>query len=314
LKAFRIIHPGIHTTVQDLGRSGLMKYGIPPSGAMDQYSYRVGNLLLGNPENSASLEITLHGLKIEALIPVTISITGADLGPYLNGDPAPQWTPLIMKKGEIIHFKQRKKGLRAYLAVKGGFDVPEVLGSRSTFIRGKIGNPISEGEIISIGDFGAIKSIKSLALPKLYIPDLNLHDPIQVIMGPQNEYYTLQGIDTFLNASYKVTSQSDRMAYRTEGPPIEIAKDPGIITEPIPRGAIQVPGDGKPIILLWDAQVTGGYAKIATVISADMDRLGQKMPGDTIHFQQVNRDMAIELLFEKKRKIDTIKKLLNYQD
>jgi antagonist of KipI len=310
LKAFKVINPGIHTTIQDQGRYGFMKYGIPPSGAMDQYSYMVGNLLLGNSDNSASLEITLHGLIIEAIISVTIAITGGNLCAYLNDHPAPQWAPVTMEKRDILYFKRRKEGFRAYLAVGGGFNTPEILGSKSTFIKGGTGMTLRGGEILSIGNYDKRKSIKTNILPRQYGPEFNNHEPILVVMGPQEEYFTSQGIDTFLNSTFKITPQSDRMAYRTDGPPIKIAKGPGIISDPIPRGAIQVPGDGKPIILLRDAQVTGGYAKIATVISADMDRLGQMMPGDKVRFRRISREMAIELLIERKRELDKLKELL----
>ena len=281
---------------------------------MDQYSYRIGNLLVSNSEGAASLEITLQGLIVEALIPVTVVITGADLSPYLDDSPAPQWVSFTLKKGETLNFKKRKKGLRAYLALRGGIDVPVVLGSKSTFIRGKIGKPLLEGEIIDIEDFPVTSLTNKGPLPEECIPSFGHGDPIRVLMGPQEDYYTPKGIETFLTSFYKITSQADRMAYRTEGPPVEIAKGPGIISEPIPRGAVQIPGDGQPIILLRDAQVTGGYAKIATVIKADMDRLGQMMPGDRIRFQKIKRDEALELLIDGKNRFGAIKKLLaNYE-
>jgi len=147
LKAFRVINPGIQTTVQDLGRPGLMKYGMPTSGAMDRRSFLIANLLLRNPNNAAALETALQELRLQALRTVTISITGADLDPWLNDQPAHQWTAFTMKGDDVLHFKKRKKGLRAYVAVQGGFDVPEVLGSRSTFVRGCIGTVLHEGEL-----------------------------------------------------------------------------------------------------------------------------------------------------------------------
>jgi len=280
-----------------------MRYGIPPSGAMDQYSYRIGNLLVGNPENLASLEITLQGLKIEATASVTIAITGGDLNPCLNDYSAPQWAPLEMKKGDILHFRWRETGFRAYLAVKGGIDVPVVLGSRSTFLRGKIGTPLKEGAILCAGEVEDRKPIKWLGLSSEYIPDYRRRDPIRILVGPQNEYFTTEGFKTFLTCPYKITSQSDRMAYRMEGPPIEVTKGPGIISEPIARGAIQVPADGQPIILLRDAQVTGGYAKIATVVAADMDPLGQMPPGEFIRFEQIEREEALHLLLESRTRL-----------
>lgn len=310
MKAFKVINPGIQTTVQDLGRPGLMKYGIPTSGAMDQRSFVIGNLLLRNPDNTAALETTLQGLKLQALTRVTISITGADLDPWLNDQPAPQWTAFTMKEDDVLHFKKRKKGLRAYVAMQGGFDVPEVLGSRSTYVRGRIGIVLREGEILSIcpSNSGASESV--LTLPQERRPDLNRTDPIRLIMGPQEDHFTPRGIATLLNSTYRISPQSDRQAFRTEGPAIEIAKGPGIITDPIPPGSVQVPGDGKPIIMLRDAQVTGGYAKIAIVARVEMDRLGQMMPGDEIRFQRISRQTAVDLLMEAKRCLDELRGLL----
>jgi len=287
-----------------------MKYGIPTSGAMDQRSFVIGNLLLRNPDNTAALETTLQGLKVQALSRVTISITGADLDPWLNDQPAHQWTALAIKEGDVLHFKKRKKGLRAYVAVQGGFDVPEVLRSRSTYVRGHIGTVLHEGEILSIcpSNSGASESV--LTLPQECRPDLNRTDPIRLIMGPQEDHFTHRGIATLLNSTYRISPQSDRQAFRTEGPAIEIAKGPGIITDPIPPGSVQVPGDGKPIIMLRDAQVTGGYAKIAIVARVDMDRLGQMMPGDEIRFRRISRQTSIDLLMEAKRCLDELRGLL----
>jgi len=287
-----------------------MKYGIPQSGAMDQRSFVIGNLLLQNPENAAALETTLQGLKLQALTRVTISITGADLDPWLNDKPAPQWTAFTVKEGEVLHFRKRKEGLRTYVAVQGGFDIPKVLGSRSTFVRGRIGAALRKGEILSICNFDSEVLENILTLLQEYRPDCNRTDPIRLLMGPQEDYFTPQGIATLFNSTYRIGPQSDRQAFRTEGPAIEIAKGPGIITDPIPPGAIQVPGDGKPIILLRDAQVTGGYAKIATVARVDMDRLGQMMPGDVIRFRRISRQTSIDLLMEEKRRLDKLRELL----
>lgn len=278
---------------------------------MDQYSYQLGNLLLGNPQNAASLETGVYGLHIEALAPVTVAITGADLCPYLNDEPAAQWSALTMKGGDVLRFKRRKEGLWAYLAVRGGFDFPEVLGSKSTFTRGKIGMPLRAGEICNIGEFDSARTIRKSTLPKEYLPDFRDQASIRVLLGPQEDFFTPRGIDTFLRSTYKITPQSDRMAFTLEGPAIEIAKGPGIISEPIPRGAIQVPGNGQPIILLRDAQVTGGYAKIATVSSADMDRLAQHIPGSGVHFQHISREMSIELMMQEKRRMEQIKEVLS---
>jgi biotin-dependent carboxylase-like uncharacterized protein len=310
LEAFRVINPGIQTTVQDLGRPGLAKYGIPTSGAMDQRSFVIGNLLLRNHDNAAALETTLQGLRLHALTGISISITGADLDPWLNDQPAPQWTAFTMKEDDVLHFKRRRKGLRAYVAVRGGFDMPVVLGSRSTFALGCIGTILREGETLSICTPDSQGAEDVLTLSREYRPDFDRTDPIRVLMGPQDDYFTPLGIDTLLSSTYRITSQCDRQGFRTEGPAIEIAKGPDIISDPIPPSAIQVPGDGKPIILLRDAQVTGGYAKIAVVARVEMDFLGQMMPGDTIRFQRVDRRTALDLLQEEAQRLDKVKELL----
>jgi biotin-dependent carboxylase-like uncharacterized protein len=215
-----------------------------------------------------------------------------------------------MKEGDELSFRKREKGLRAYVAVQGGFDVPEVLGSRSTYIRGRIGAMLGGGETLSMCPFDSGAAGNGTTLPEEYRPDFNRTDPIRVIMGPQEDCYTPRGIATFLHSTYRITPQCDRQGFRTEGPTIEIAKGPGIITDPIPLGAIQVPGDGKPIVLLRDAQVTGGYAKIALVARVEMDSLGQMMPGDPIRFQRIDRQTALDLLSEETQRLDRIKDLI----
>jgi antagonist of KipI len=287
-----------------------MKYGIPPSGAMDQRSFFIANLLLRNPDNAAALETTLQGLKLEALTKIAISITGADLDPLLNEQPAPQWTPFAVKGGDILHFRKRKGGFRAYVAVQGGLDVPEVLGSRSTYIRGRIGAILREGDTLSTCPFISGAWGNGLTLPQEYRPDFDRSDPIRVLMGPQDDYFTPCGIETFLSSAYRISSQCDRQAFRTQGPAIEIAKGPDIISDPIPLGAVQVTGDGRPVILLRDAQATGGYAKIAIVARVEMDFLGQMVPGDTIRFQRIDRQRALDLLHGEAEGLKRIRDLL----
>jgi len=310
LKAFRILNPGVQTTIQDQGRHGLMKYGIPISGAMDQRSFVIANLLLRNPDNAAALETTLQGLKLQALNKVTMSIAGADLDPWLNDQPAPQWTAFTMREGDVLYFKKRKGGLRAYVGVKGGIDVPEVLGSRSTYLRGNIGATLREGQILKSCSFSPGDSGGEVGLPQEYRPDFDRAGLIRVIMGPQDDYFTPRGIDTFLNSIYRISPQCDRQAFRTEGPAVEIAKGPDIISDPIPLGAVQVTGDGRPVILLRDAQATGGYAKIAIVARVEMDSLGQMMPGDTIRFQRIDRQRALDLLSEETQRLTRMRDFL----
>jgi len=312
MRAFEVIRPGIHTTLQDLGRPGFMKYGTPASGAADRFSARVANWLVGNPAGAALLEVTLFRLEILALNDVVIAITGGDLSPVVNGNPVGMWQAIAVGKGERVLFRARKKGLRAYLAVRGGFSGPVFLGSRSVFVRGMMGSPLQAGDILEIEEARE----KSLSLKKLspeMIPLFSIQKPLRVILGPQEDRFTPRGIETFLSSSYKVTPQSDRMGYRLEGPKIEHLKGADIVSEPIARGGIQVPGDELPIILLWDAQVSGGYTKIANVISSDLDRLAQVMPGESLRFAAVSLEEAHQARREENARLSSVQRAIDEQ-
>ena len=312
MKAFEVIHPGMQTTIQDLGRPGFMKYGTPTSGAADRFSTRVANWLVGNAAHAALLEITLFRLELLARNNLIIAITGGNLSPVVNGNPLPMWQAMAIRKGERVLFRARKQGLRAYLAVQGGFSGPVFLGSRSTFVRGLMGAPLQAGDILKI-DEPEEKSIPLKKLSQEMIPPSSTQNPLRVILGPQEDRFTRGGIETFLSSVYKVTSQSDRMGYRLEGPKIEHLKGADIISEPIARGAIQVPGDGLPIILLWDAQVSGGYTKIANIISADLDRLAQVIPGEALRFKAVTLEEAHKKLGEENARLDRIRRAIDEQ-
>lgn len=310
MKAFQVLNPGILTTIQDLGRRGYMKFGIPRSGVADRFSAQVANWLVGNSSLAALLEIILFRLELVALNNLEIAITGADLLPTLNGQILPMWETIYIKEGDHLMFKGRKSGLRAYLAVRGGFMGPEFLGSRSVFQRGLMGQPLGRGYILEVADLGAEKGSKRF-LPPNFIPSYFAKEFLRVILGPQDDRFTAEGIKTFLSSTYRVTSHADRMGYRLEGPKIEHERGADIISEPIAPGAIQVPGDGLPIILLWDAQVSGGYTKIASVISADLNYLAQVTPGDNLRFREVDLAEAHEALKREKALLQEIKKILS---
>jgi antagonist of KipI len=295
MKAFEVLHPGVHTTIQDLGRPGFMKYGTPASGVADRFSARVANLLVGNTPGAALLEITLFRLELLALNDVAIAVTGGNLSPMVNGNPLPMWQTYFVKKGDRVAFRARKQGFRSYLAVQGGFSGQSFLGSRSVFVRGLMGSLLKAGEILETESAG-LKPTSPKSLAKDMIPPFPSNDFLPVTLGPQEDRFTPKGIETFLSSEYRVSPQSDRMGYRLQGPAIEHSQGADIISEPIARGAIQVPGDGLPILLLWDAQVSGGYTKIANVISADLDRVAQVMPGESLRFQAVALEEAHELL------------------
>lgn len=312
MRAFEVIHPGILTTFQDLGRPGFMKYGTPASGAADQFSARIANWLVGNAAHAALLEVTLFRLELLALNDLVIAVAGGDLSPAMNATSIPLWQSIFIEKGKRIFFRSRKQGLRAYLAVRGGFSGPVFLGSRSVFVRGLMGNPLRKGDILEV-EAPKEKSIPLRRLPREMIPSFSNRDPLRVILGPQEDRFSSGGIETFLTSEYLVSPQSDRMGYRLQGPRIDHLRGADIISEPIARGAIQVPGDGLPIILLWDAQVSGGYTKIANVIAADLDRLAQVMPGEILRFRAVGLKEAHQALQEENDRWDRARRVIEEQ-
>jgi len=308
---FKIISPGLLTTVQDLGRYGYQKYGMTPAGAMDPFAIQVGNLLLGNDIGEAALEINYLGPTVEFLEDTIVAITGGDLSPVVDGNPLPMWEVVCIKKGQVLSFGQIKNGCRAYIAVAGGIDVPVVMGSKSTFLRGKIGGfkgrQLLAGDIVCSGNLPA-RAWKRLGnrLPEKLIPCYSGKESLRVVMGPQDDYFTDTALKTFLTSTYTVSIKSDRMGYRLEGPELEHKDTADIISDGVPLGAVQVPGDGKPIILLADRQTTGGYTKIATVISVDIPALAQLKPGDSICFEKVTVDRAHQLWHQHRAVIDKL--------
>jgi antagonist of KipI len=306
MRGFKVIHPGMYTTYQDLGRKGFRKYGIPLSGAMDTLAFRASNLLVGSAESEAGLEVTLQGLEMVALEPLLGAVTGADLQLTINSEYHPPWRSFLLKAGDVVHFKRRISGLRAYFAVRGGFQAPTFMGSCSVFERGSMGIPLRKDEILEVGD-APPGSLHEISIPEEFLPKPSDRISIRVITGPQIEAFTPQGVETFLHSAYRVTPQSDRIGYRLDGPRISHRGRADIISEPVVPGSIQVPSDGQPIILAADSQVTGGYAKIATAISSDLDLLGQALPGDTIRFEETDQVGAHEARLERRELLDWIR-------
>jgi antagonist of KipI len=303
VETLEILTPGPLTTVQDRGRFGFGQYGVPPSGALDPFSLRVGNLLVGNRENEASLEITVIGPKIVALINTLIAITGADLQPKVNDTPIEMWLSQLIRKGDILSFKGPRSGCRAYLAIGGGIKVESIMGSKSTNLAAQFGGlegrPLRRGDIIS-SDSPA-RHLKSVgrSLDQRMIPSYTKDQDIRVISGPQDDHFSTKAKEIFTGSPFRVTPKSDRAGIRLAGPRIEAKKNlkESIISEGVVPGTIQIPGDAQPIIILGET-VTGGYRKIATVISADLPLLGQLKPGDTVHFRKVSMDEAYQAIRE----------------
>ncbi|MCJ7596766.1 MAG: biotin-dependent carboxyltransferase family protein [Desulfobacterales bacterium] len=297
VETLEILSPGPLTTVQDLGRYGWGRYGIPPSGALDAFSLRVANLLAGNPEQEAGLEITLMGLRVKALRDLLIAVTGGDLQPRLNGRALEMWRSHIMRRGDILFFAGPRTGCRAYLALGGGVSLPRVLGSKSTNLSsgfgGLEGRPLQKGDILSTDPPRLSVPTGPKALNSSLIPTYTRDWILRILPGPQDENFPEEQKKRFLSSSFEVASESDRTGIRMAGPPVwaRAGAPDSIISEGVVPGAVQIPGDAQPIIILVET-VTGGYRKIATVISADLPFLGQIKPGDRITFREVSAQEA----------------------
>lgn len=296
VKTVEVVDGGMLTTVQDLGRFGYQRYGVPTSGALDLFSMRAANRLVGNPDEAAGLELTLIGPRLEFVVPATIALTGADLGARLGDRPLPRWESVVVEPGAVLSFSGPQSGMRAYLALAGGVDVPEVLGSRATYVRSRLGGiagrRLETGDAVHVSGDRPVLLGGTLHLPVAHRPFYGRHHRLRVVLGPQDDRFTPHGIHTFLSATYSVSPQSDRMGYRLMGPAVEHVRGPDIVSDGTPLGAVQVAGDGAPIVLLADRGTAGGYTKIATVIGPDIPRLAQAAPGDQVTFDSVSLDEA----------------------
>jgi len=302
-----IVHsPGLLTTVQDEGRYGYQRFGMPVSGAMDIFSFRIANLLVENPVGSACLEATLTGPEITFDAPCMIAITGADMRPSLNGKPVRNWESVPAGKGDVLRFGAIRSGCRSYIAFSGGIDVPVVMGSRSTYLRSKTGGfhgrALQKGDFLSLSLISSNSSfpVKNKRLPDRFIPQYVKNPVIHVIPGPEVDRISFDGIRSFLISEYRVSPQCDRMGYRLAGPPVGLkTENPDIISAGISPGTIQVTGDGQLIILMADRQTTGGYVRIANVALADIPAVAQMKPGDTLHFREISMENAQKLQAER---------------
>lgn len=298
-----LIHSaGLFTTVQDAGRYGYQRYGMPVAGAMDPFSLRLANMLVGNEPGAACLEATIVGPEIEFTDTTTVAVTGADMGLCINGRSAAMNTTLTLRKGDMLSFTGLVSGCRSYISFAGGIDVPEVMGSRSTYLRAAVGGfegrALRNGDVVQLGK--AHGKVKVKELPEGAIPLYESSQTIHIISGPEADRFEIEGLRSFLTAEYTVTDRSDRMGYRLDGE--QIVHKPGgadIISAGLSAGTIQVPGDGKPIVLMADRQTTGGYARIANVITADLTLVAQMKPGDAMRFREVTLDHARELLRQR---------------
>jgi len=308
--ALRVVRPGLFDTLQDLGRIGFMALGMPTAGAMDRIALRLANALCGNAASTAGLEIGVMGpeLQVEA-DSVRVALVGplsASLIEAESASPKPIESNRshLLKRGQALRVGMVEGSSTAYLAVAGGFALPAFMGSLSTYARAGVGG--LDGRKLAEGDL--LPLVQPQAPPgeerKLEQPFDYGEGPIRVVWGPQDEYFSPAGRQTFIASDYRVSKEADRMGIRFEGPTIEHEKGADIISDGIGPGAIQVPGAGLPIVLLADRQTVGGYPKIATVASADLPRLGRLLPGQVVRFQPVSIEEAEALRRDQEARIE----------
>lgn len=319
----KVIHPGLYTTVQDLGRQGYRAYGVPVGGAADPLALRLANLLVGNEEGAAGLEFTLAGPTLTFTEETVAALCGAPFEAMLDGQPVPFHRPFVANRGARLTIGAAMVGCRGYLAVAGGIRVPEVLGSLSTYVRGGFGGLdgrlLREGDELETGEglnrTGRLKEIApryALSARSFPYGGWLKQEPatLRVIAGKEAGWFTREAMDRFHSQAYAVRAESDRMGVRLAGPGLAVQDRTlmgRMVSETVTCGAIQVPPDGQPIVLLSDSQTTGGYPRIAHVITVDIPVLAQLRPGSRVRFQTVSLEEAHRLLMERETDLQRLK-------
>jgi biotin-dependent carboxylase-like uncharacterized protein len=298
------------TTIQDLGRTGYQSQGFGVSGVMDVRSFKIANLLLDNPENEAVIEFALIGPTLEFTSETIIAVTGGDFQPMVNKKPVKMYTAAYMNKGDILEFAGCKSGCRGYIAFSSYLNIPIVMGSRSTSAKYSVGG--YNGRKLEEDDYILFRQ-KRRYLPYFLSRSLDLYEydkneiSLRVVLGPQDSFFTKEGMEVFLSSTYTVTSEFDRMGYRLDGPFVASKTKTDIISDGLVFGSIQVP-NGKPLILLADRRTTGGYAKIATVASVDLPKLVQLKQDGKINFCAITVEKAQQLLLDEVREMKGFRK------
>lgn len=306
-----VIKPGLCTTVQDAGRWGYQHLGVPVNGPMDVLAHSLANLLVGNLASCGTLEVTLQGPSLLFRTTTLLAIAGADLGAQLDGVPLPPGTAVKVQPGTLLSFAKRNHGARAYIAVGGGYMLPLVLGSSSTFRRGGLGGV--NGRALLAGDVlqtrSSFRNLSRLQL-QLQLPIALQPDPatmarsaIRVIPGREWQAFTEASQRALLSEPYRISNQSERMGYRLQGAPLALQAPLELLSEAVTFGTLQVPADGQPIVLMADRQTTGGYPKIAHVASVDLPLLAQRLPGEEVRFTLIAIEEAQRLAVERSRMI-----------
>ncbi|HKW61862.1 MAG TPA: biotin-dependent carboxyltransferase family protein [Candidatus Acidoferrum sp.] len=321
MSAIEVLSPGLLTTVQDLGREGFGPMGVSPSGAADPIALRIGNRLVGNSEGASGLEMTLLGGAFRFQGTCVAALTGSDFSGSLDGAAVPPWNSFGVEPGQMLKLGPTRSGARCYLCVRGGIDVKLFLGSASTHLLsglgGNEGRALRKGDVLKIADAleasqkgtgksacSAEKALDSNRVRKVAPRVLERLEPrkvLRVTPGPQSDWFPKGAQKVFYGSTYRVTEEANRMGLRLEGPPLTEGALGEMISEGVSLGAIQIAAGGLPIILFVEQQTTGGYAKIANVISADLPSLGQLRPRDEIRLQLVDFETARKLLIDQEK-------------
>jgi biotin-dependent carboxylase-like uncharacterized protein len=305
----KVLKPGLQTTIQDKGRVGYYEIGMPPSGAFDQKSYMIANMLVGNDLSAAVLETTYVGPSLEFQQDACISLTGATMQPRVNGNVVPMWETVYIKSGDVLTFDQIESGVRGYIAVSGGFDVPIVMGSRSTFLSSKIGGlegrALKANDCLNTGDLKKYRVSKGTRIKEEYIPKFGDYYEVRIMDGLCSYRITEESKKTISEADWVITPDANRVGYRIySGKPLAFIerKQPfgagnspsNVVDVGYPIGSIQVPDVLEPIILFKDAVTCGGYATIATIISVDLNIMAQAATNNHIKFSYVTMEEALQ--------------------
>lgn len=316
--SIRVLRPGLLTTVQDLGRWGKQRYGVVVGGAMDPFALRMANLLVGNDEGAAALEMTLLGPTLQFEQDALIALCGGEFYAKLDDNILPVWRPVFVPRGTSLNVGSAVSGTRGYLAIAGGIDVPHVLGSRSTYLHGKFGG--HEGRALQDGDLLSIAESTLAVSPQScnwrigsLIPAYDDRPTLRVIPGSEFDWITPQSQEQLFSNEFEVTPQSDRMGYRLSGPRLELASPRELISEAVCPGTIQVPADGQPILLMADCATTGGYPKAACVASVDLPLAAQLRPGYKLRFAAISLAEAQALLRQREADIERLKVGLSFK-
>ncbi|OKL40381.1 5-oxoprolinase subunit C family protein [Pontibacter flavimaris] len=330
----KIGKPGLLTTVQDLGRYGYQRQGVVVGGAMDKVALRIANLLVGNVEGAAALEISMQGPEIQFEEDTVFALGGADLSASINGKPVRLWRPVLVKSGSILRFGKPRYGNYTYLAVAGGINVPVVMGSRATYLHAGLGG--LEGRALRSGDrlpLGASSETNRQILSALLLRDKKEADFAEVQWSPEPEllpgyapnpvlrarghleynWFSESSREYIWHQKYKLLPQSDRMGYRLQGTTLALDEEREMLSTAMSFGTVQVPPQGNPIILMADAQTTGGYPRMIQIITADLPRLAQVQPGGLIRFEDVSLEEAQRLYYQQEKRMLALRQAIHYK-